>query len=191
MKLFNFLGKFKCDYDKIVSNVKELNLLCEHNEPKIVNFKNGAKFESSNDSVNLTLYSNGILLFNGPFRSFDDSLTQKFCIDIMDGYFPSELEARYPDGVVFNLVDKRDVFYIQEKPNSVFKSKGYRLGSARLHSARNAKTKSDENQNIKTESSLKSTVTLEQFLNKLPNTIIKNGKVIDIKNDLKQQLDVN
>ena len=49
----------------------------------------------------------------------------------MDGYFPSELQTRYPDGVAFSLTDKRDTFFKQET-NSVFKSKGYRLGSGRL-----------------------------------------------------------
>jgi hypothetical protein len=129
-------GKFECDYDKIVSNVKELNSLTEQNEPKIVNFNNnGAKFETV-DSIDLTLYSNGISLYNGPFRSFDESLTKKFCIDITDGYFPSELQEKYPDGVSFNLIDKRDIIFKSDETNSVFQSKGYRLGSSTIHSAR-------------------------------------------------------
>lgn len=111
-------------------------MLTDENEPKIVNFQtsNGAKFQTS-ESINLTLYSNGLLLYNGPFRSFDDSQTQKFCLDIMDGYFPSELQSRHPDGVAFNLTDRRDTLY-DDKSNSVFKSKGYRLGSSGVHSAR-------------------------------------------------------
>ena len=114
----------------MVKNINELNALSDYNEPKIVDFKsNGAKFETSK-SVDLTLFANGISLYSGPFRSFHDSLTKKFCIDIMDGYFPSELQEKYPDGVPFNLFDKRDVVFKEER-NSVFKSKGYRLGSGR------------------------------------------------------------
>ena len=56
----------------------------------------------------------------------------------MDGYFPSELQARYPDGVGFELHDKRHITYAEShgwlsgtEANSVFASKGYRLGSGR------------------------------------------------------------
>lgn len=122
---------FKIDYDLMVKNIKELNSLMDSNDIKIVEFNdNKVKFEHS-ESIKLTLFSNGIALYNGPFRSFDQSITKKFCIDIMDGYFPSELQDKYPDGVKFDLIDKRDIFYKQEK-NSVFNSKGYRLGSARI-----------------------------------------------------------
>ena len=75
-------------------------------------------------------------MYNGPFRSFDESLTKKFCIDITDGYFPSELQEKYPDGVSFNLIDKRDIIFKSDETNSVFQSKGYRLGSSTIHSAR-------------------------------------------------------
>ena len=59
------------------------------------------------DPVQLTLYANGILMFEGPFRPFTDPSTQTCIQDIMDGYFPGELQKRYPDGVPFivSLVD--------------------------------------------------------------------------------------
>lgn len=78
-------------------NVQELNSLTDYAEAKIVEYSNGAKFETS-EPIRFTLYANGIALFNGPFRPFSDALTRKFCIDLMDGYYPSELESRYPDG---------------------------------------------------------------------------------------------
>ncbi len=46
----------------------------------------------------------------------------------MDGYFPSELQSRYPDGVPFDIIDKRDVYFKDER-SSLLKNKGYRLGS--------------------------------------------------------------
>jgi hypothetical protein len=33
-------------------------------------------------------------------------------------------------------------------------------------------------------------MTIEQFLNKLPSSVIKNGKIIDVRNDLKQLIKV-
>ena len=53
------------------------------------------------DPIQLTLYANGILMFEGPFRPFSDPSTQACVQDIMDGYFPGELQDRYPDGVPF------------------------------------------------------------------------------------------
>lgn len=137
-------GEFHCDYDRMVKNIKELNSLMDESFPdrEIVEFRpNGAKFETSSNSIKLSLYSNGIALYDGPFRPFEDSLTRKFCIDIMDGYFPTELQQKHPDGVRFELLDKRDVIFRSErksallKTNSVFKSKGYRLGSGRVDTA--------------------------------------------------------
>ena len=55
------------------------------------------------DAVQLTVYGNGIFMFSGPFRSFSEASTQAFIQDILDGYFPSELQARYPDGVPFQV----------------------------------------------------------------------------------------
>ena len=55
------------------------------------------------DPIQLTLYANGIFLFNGPFRPFTEVTTQTFLQDVLDGYFPSELQKRYPDGVPFNV----------------------------------------------------------------------------------------
>jgi len=49
----------------------------------------------------MTFYANGMMLFSGPFRPYTDPLTQQFIQDITDGYFPSELQQKYPDGVPF------------------------------------------------------------------------------------------
>jgi len=101
----------------------------------------------------------------------------------MDGYFPSELEAAYPDGVPFSLVDKREVFFKNER-NSVFTSQGYRLGSPR------AINRSDKNQAVETQLS-KNPMTVEQFLNKLPTSVVKNSKLINIREVLAEQLNAN
>ena len=121
---------FQVDFDLLVSNINELNELAEDEEPTIVKKANGATFETSHKSIPLTLFANGMSLYEGPFRSFDEPLARKFCIDIMDGYFPSELQTAFPDGVAFRLVDKRAVHFQPNALNSVFNSKGYRLGSA-------------------------------------------------------------
>lgn len=125
-------GEFRVDYDLLVRNIEELNGLTDEEEPTIVPQTNGATFATKRPRfVPLTLFANGLALYEGPFRSFEeDPLARKFCIDIMDGYFPSELQATFPDGVTFRLADKRHVLFQPAALNSVFHSKGYRLGSA-------------------------------------------------------------
>jgi len=44
-----------------------------------------------------------LVLFNGPFRSFTDVTARQFIHDILDGYFPSELKDRFPDGIPFKV----------------------------------------------------------------------------------------
>lgn len=49
----------------------------------------------------LKFYKNGIIVQTGPLRSYDDPATSSFIRDILDGYFPSELQQDYPNGVPF------------------------------------------------------------------------------------------
>jgi len=57
------------------------------------------------DPVNLILYANGLVLFNGPFRPFSEPSTRSMVRDILDGYFPSELQDRYPEGIPLKVLD--------------------------------------------------------------------------------------
>lgn len=43
-------------------------------------------------------------MFNGPFRPYTDATTQRCIKDFMDGYFPSELQSRYPEGIPFKVL---------------------------------------------------------------------------------------
>ena len=64
---------FQVDFDLLVSNINELNELAEDEEPTIVKKANGATFETSHKSIPLTLFANGMSLYEGPFRSFASS----------------------------------------------------------------------------------------------------------------------
>ena len=55
------------------------------------------------DPIPLTLYQNGLAMHSGPFRPYSDPLTRQFVIDLQDGYFPSELKHRYPEGIPFQV----------------------------------------------------------------------------------------
>ncbi|XP_042220624.1 uncharacterized protein LOC121865354 [Homarus americanus] len=83
---------------------------------------NSMKFEQSSkvgrqacESLQLTLYKNGVVVDDGGFRSFESVKTRQFLQDILDGFFPSELQDIYPQGVPIKVRDKRQVIFL---PNS-------------------------------------------------------------------------
>ncbi|EFN66208.1 UBX domain-containing protein 5, partial [Camponotus floridanus] len=51
--------------------------------------------------ITLKFYKNGMVVKEEPLRSYDDPTAGSFIRDILDGYFPSELQQEYPDGVPF------------------------------------------------------------------------------------------
>ncbi|XP_075215081.1 uncharacterized protein LOC142320970 isoform X2 [Lycorma delicatula] len=65
------------------------------------------------------------------FREYSDMRSQNFIKDILDGYFPSELQEEYPRGVIFNVGDRRSVMYEEDdKELNLFRGKGCRLDSS-------------------------------------------------------------
>ncbi|NXP08954.1 UBX11 protein, partial [Thinocorus orbignyianus] len=86
------------DFDLILENVKDLNMLAGEGTAQIEHTPGGARLRQA-EPLPLTLYQNGIVMSNGPFRPYEEPSTQQCLQDIMDGYFPSELQRRYPDGI--------------------------------------------------------------------------------------------
>ncbi|KAL4232808.1 UBX domain-containing protein 11 [Mactra antiquata] len=187
--------KFRVDYNKLFENIKDLNTLAGEGVASVKHTKDGARLKMP-DAIQLTVYANGILMFNGPFRPFTDPTTQTCVQDILDGYFPSELQVRYPDGVPFNVTDKREVYY-EERRTEVFTGAGQMLGGetkpSRLvpskldtgttSSTTNSKPVKDEKR--ETTSELPGhQLTVEQFLKQLPKSVVKSGKIIDIRSSI-------
>jgi len=99
------------DWAKIIANLKELNDLAEADDDKVVASTVRSKFgqltrRQKTPHITIVLYQDGILLGRGPFRPLDqcDLLIQ----DLIDGFFPSELQTRYPDGVLFDVEDAHE-----------------------------------------------------------------------------------
>uniref|UniRef100_I3JI79 UBX domain-containing protein 11 n=1 Tax=Oreochromis niloticus TaxID=8128 RepID=I3JI79_ORENI len=108
-------------------------------------------------------------MFDGPFRSYQEHSTQQCMQDLMDGYFPSELQERFPDGVPFELHDRRYEEFNSRLPWETFPGEGQPVCGDK-----------DE-----------SKMTTDQFLNKLPKLVVKAGRVIDIRNSLRAKLQVS
>lgn len=81
------------DFNRLVENIRDLNILAGEGVAQIKKTTDGARFEIP-EPVQLTVYANGILMFDGPFRPYTDPATRRCVHDLMDGYFPSELQSR-------------------------------------------------------------------------------------------------
>lgn len=104
------------NYNIFAKKVDELNQMI-HSEPtQIQTDDKGRKARLVRASemleqVRIVFFKDGLLVKRGPFRENASDSYKSFTRDIIDGYFPSEFKLDYPDGVVFNLIDKHDQKY--------------------------------------------------------------------------------
>nr|XP_021499154.1 UBX domain-containing protein 11 isoform X8 [Meriones unguiculatus] len=88
------------DFDRLLASLQDLSELVVEGESQVTPVPGGAQLRTL-EPIPLKLYRNGIIMFDGPFRPFYDPTTQRCLRDILDGFFPSELQRLYPDGVPF------------------------------------------------------------------------------------------
>ncbi|KFR01128.1 UBX domain-containing protein 11, partial [Opisthocomus hoazin] len=162
------VSKHHIDFDLILENVKDLNMLAGEGVSQIEHTPGGARLRQP-EPLPLTLYQNGIVMFNGPFRPYEDPSTQQCLQDIMDGYFPSELQMRYPDGIPLQVIDRRNVVFRERDLPGSFPGHGQAVG----HS------KSSEVQETTKTPGPKSS--LKQFLNKPSKSSEHRGQVISVR----------
>ncbi|NXH22492.1 UBX11 protein, partial [Bucco capensis] len=86
------------DLDLILENVKDLNLLAGEGTCQMEHRPGGARLRQA-EPLSLTLYQNGIVMGDGALQPYEHPATQQCLQDLMDGYFPSELQMHYPDGI--------------------------------------------------------------------------------------------
>lgn len=69
------VSKREIDFDLILENVKDLNMLAGEGISQIEHTPQGARLRQQ-EPLPLTLYQNGIVMFDGPFRSYEEPSTQ-------------------------------------------------------------------------------------------------------------------
>ncbi|XP_009575199.1 PREDICTED: UBX domain-containing protein 11, partial [Fulmarus glacialis] len=162
------VSKHQIDFDLILENVKDLNVLAGEGISQIEHMPWGARLRQP-EPLPLTLYQNGIVMFNGPFRPYEDPSAQQCLQDIMDGYFPSELQMHYPDGIPLQVTDRRDVVFQERDLPGSFPGHGQVIG----HSKSSEVQETTEIPGPK--------VSLEQFVNKLSKPLKQGGEVISVR----------
>lgn len=98
------------DFPVLIFKLKQLNNLAGEGKAQIIQ-KNGAHQFVQRDTIKLLIYADGFLLHRGPFRHWSESSSQMFLNDILDGYFPSEFQDTYPNGIIFDIQDKHNHYH--------------------------------------------------------------------------------
>jgi hypothetical protein len=166
------------DRDIFVQRVKELNSMIQADKAKIVTKGKHAKLAYA-DGVPICLFSDGIVVRREKIRKWDDKLCIKFVADIMDGFFPAEFKAEFPNGVKLDLHDRRES-HSGEK--NVFKGEGNSL----VYGAAGSKIKGLANLG---EANFQP-MSANEFLERLPEKIVGGGgDVFDIRKGIKERME--
>ncbi|XP_025870340.1 UBX domain-containing protein 11 isoform X2 [Vulpes vulpes] len=162
------------DFDRLLASLKDLSELVVDGDTQVTPMPGGARLHVL-EPIPLKLYRNGLMMFDGPFRPFHDPSTQRCLRDILDGFFPSELQRLYPDGVPFKVSDLRNQVY-PENGLDPFPGEGRVVGRQRMHKPLDRMEHSG------------SRMTAEKFLNRLPKFVIRQGEVVDIRGPIRDTL---
>ena len=142
------------DIRVLARRVQELNIIAEQDAGRWVAQGNMRQFKAL-DSVPIFFFQNGLVLKGFPFRPYSSHEAQSLLSDLLDGFFPYDLKKKYPDGVPLSVVDKT---------NEPFRPQDSNIRSV-------------EDRDL-------GFLSKEQFLGQLPDSVIKDGKVIPIKEDI-------
>ncbi|XP_075909361.1 UBX domain-containing protein 11 [Petromyzon marinus] len=185
---------FRVDLDALLRHVRELNLVAGEGESQVERTAGGARLRPTR-SVPLALYRNGMLMFGGPFRPYSDPATQECLQDIMDGYFPSELQGRYPDGVPFQVTDRRDEVFHERRLGDDFPGHGETLGGrggggggGGVETSRLVEPRAEERSERSGRAVAECGESVDQFVSKLPTCVIKRGSVVSIRASVRSLL---
>jgi len=146
------------DIRVLARRVQELNIIAEQDAGRWVAQGNVRQFKPL-ETVPIFFFQNGLILKGFPFRPYSSHHAQSLLSDLLDGYFPFDLKKKYPDGVPLSVVDKTGEPFRPQDPG----------------------IRSVEDQDL-------GFLSKEQFLAQLPDSVIKQGKVIPIKEDLARML---
>ena len=93
-------------FDIILRNIADLNRLVTEKERHVSTKGQTASFDKA-PVVCIAFYSNGFRLDSNRFRPYEETSSRSFLKDLEDGFFPSELQGEFPEGVAFLAKDKR------------------------------------------------------------------------------------
>ena len=75
-------------------------------------------------AIPVTVFSDGLMLFRGPFRAYENAAASSFATAVLGGQIPYELKQAYPNGVTFRLFDQCASTYAQAAASAAAKGGG-------------------------------------------------------------------
>jgi uncharacterized coiled-coil protein SlyX len=96
------------DMGRFEQRIADLNKLAD-SVPAALATDGGVTTIAHTPVFRLTLLNDGFTLNEGPLRPYSDPASGLFIQDIVDGFFPGEFKANFPNGVKFTLDDRRAV----------------------------------------------------------------------------------
>ncbi|KAF0974223.1 hypothetical protein FDP41_006833 [Naegleria fowleri] len=127
----------------------------------------------------VTFWKNGIVVDNGPFKPYKWQITKAFLTDILDGYFPYEFKEKHPDGVKLKIVDKTSEPFSKTEERSIGKSNYLKENNSNVVGL-------DYLKYVEENGPPNPPLDKESFLDLLPKQVIKNGKVIPVRDDIER-----
>ncbi|KAH0794722.1 UBX domain-containing protein 11 [Histomonas meleagridis] len=102
---FGYFPNGPIDMDLFNERVKDLNQMAERDISH-----NYSQNQAPSHKVTVIFENEGFTVNKGQFRPYIDN--GMFIQDIMDGFFPSEFQKQFPNGVILKVIDNRkeDIF---------------------------------------------------------------------------------
>ena len=116
----------------------------------------------------ISFYKNGLIIEGYQFFPYESESSQKIIQDIIDGYSPYILHERFPHGVLMKVENHVKIMYEPNKINN--------------NDSNNIKELNDPGE--------QKYMSPKEFVNIFPNKVIKNGNILNIKEDMEKVLGI-
>ena len=143
--------------------------------------RNVVRSFSKPPDVPISVFSDGFMLFRGPFRKFESDEARMFAAQVMSGMMPHELNQRFPDGCLFEIHDVCHQTHAQAHALAVERQRPCGGGSARVVGV----------DDMAGAAPLLAPQRAEDLLRRLPQTVVRTGgTVVPVRSELAQVLGV-
>ncbi|KAI9143871.1 hypothetical protein BKA69DRAFT_1122906 [Paraphysoderma sedebokerense] len=167
--------EFPYDWNLLMDQVNGLNSIAGKEGAVIVanTGKDNAHKIVSIEPIPITFYNNGFVFNRSAFRFYHEKSAQFFMRDLLDGYFPYELKDRYPDGVPFEIIDRKHITYEHPQTDQSGRNQSKIVDMSWLNDMK----------------ARPQVMTRESIISRIPKQVIKNGKIYNMQSEIKEIFD--
>ena len=158
------------DIKVLARRIEEMNAIIYEEQGSNAQFESedGKIFKlKQKKEILISFYKNGLIIEGYQFFPYESEESQKIIQDIIDGYSPYILHERYPHGALLKVENHVKIMYEPNKINN---------------NDKNIKDLKDPGE--------QKYISPKEFVNIFPNKIIKNGNILNIKEDMEKVLGI-